>query len=146
MLDQEFIEVQLLKGILIWTMAGAWRHGGTARARRTWASSGHDCDEACVAWTDSAAWKVQPGHDGMDMVQLGQEVVEAHGDSLSMLVCGLEAGGMGWCMWMQGIGVDARHRINLWGVDECEGMAGQDMWGHPCGNVRGEARIEKETR
>ena len=32
-----------------------------ARARMMWASSRHDCDEVCVAWTDGAAWKVQPG-------------------------------------------------------------------------------------
>ena len=63
-LDQEFIEARLIKGILIRTMAEAWRHGGTARAKMTWASSGRDCDEACVAWKNSAAWKVQPGQTG----------------------------------------------------------------------------------
>ena len=80
--------MQLLKGILVQTMAEAWRHSSTARARMTWASSGRDCDEACAAWMDGAAWKVLPGHDGTDMVWLGQAVVEARGDSPSTLVCG----------------------------------------------------------
>ena len=53
-----------------------------------WVSSGHDCDEVCAAWMDGAAWKVQPGHDGADMVRPGWAVVEPRGDSPSTLVHG----------------------------------------------------------
>ena len=80
--------MQLLRDILVRTTAEAWRHSGMARARMTWASSGRDCDEACAAWMDGTAWKVLPGHDGVDMVRPGQAVVEARGDSPSTLVRG----------------------------------------------------------
>ena len=50
-----------------------------------------------------------------------------------------------WAGW--GVAhMDARHRITLRGVNECEGMASWDTWGHPRGNAGGEARIEKEMR
>ena len=43
-------------------------------------------------------------------------------------------------MWMDGTGVDTRHRINLQGVDECEGMAGWDTWGHLCVHRRAQTK------